>query len=88
MARWDKYWRDEDYVSRNWLDPDPDIVRLNQFMQDHQVRRVLDLGCGVGRHLVYLSSQGFEMHGLDLSPAGSSAAKRNSPNTSSRRRFR
>jgi len=32
--------------------------------------RVLDLGCGVGRHLVYLSSQGFEMHGLDLSPAG------------------
>jgi len=70
MARWDKYWRDEAYVSRNWLDPDPDVVRLNQFMQDHQVRRVLDLGCGVGRHLVYLSSQGFEMHGLDLSPAG------------------
>jgi SAM-dependent methyltransferase len=70
MARWDKYWRDEAYVSRNWLDPDPDVVRLNQFMKDHQVRRVLDLGCGVGRHLVYLSSQGFEMHGLDLSPAG------------------
>ena len=23
MARWDKYWRDEAYVSRNWLDPTP-----------------------------------------------------------------
>jgi tellurite methyltransferase len=70
MARWDKYWRDETYVARNWLDPDPDVVRLSHLMTDHQVRRVLDLGCGVGRHLLYLSRQGFEMHGLDLSPAG------------------
>jgi SAM-dependent methyltransferase len=70
MARWDKYWRDETYVARTWLDPDADVVRLSPFMKDHQVRRVLDLGCGVGRHLVYLSRQGFEMHGLDLSPAG------------------
>jgi SAM-dependent methyltransferase len=70
MARWDKYWRDEAYVSRNWLDADPEVVRLTQFMKDHQVRRVLDLGCGVGRHLVYLSGQGFDMHGLDISPVG------------------
>ena len=70
MARWDKYWRDEAYVARNWLDPDPDVVRLSRFMKDHKVQRVLDLGCGVGRHLVYLSGQGFEVHGLDISPAG------------------
>ena len=70
MARWDKYWRDEAYVARNWLDPDPEIVRLGPMMRAHQVRRVLDLGCGVGRHLVYLGRQGFEMHGLDISPAG------------------
>jgi SAM-dependent methyltransferase len=70
MARWDKFWRDDAYVARNWLDPDPDVVRLEQFMQDHHVRRVLDLGCGVGRHLVYLGGQGYEMHGLDISPAG------------------
>jgi tellurite methyltransferase len=70
MARWDKFWRDEAYVARNWLDPDPEIVRLSPMMQAHQVRKVLDLGCGVGRHLVYLGQQGFEMHGLDISPAG------------------
>jgi SAM-dependent methyltransferase len=70
MARWDKYWRDEAYVARNWLDPDPDIVRLSHPMKDRKVQRVLDLGCGVGRHLVYLSGQGFETHGLDISAAG------------------
>ena len=70
MARWDKYWRDDAYVARNWLEPDPDIVRLSAVMQAHKVEKVLDLGCGVGRHLVYLSRQGFEVHGLDISSAG------------------
>jgi SAM-dependent methyltransferase len=70
MARWDKFWRDEAYVARNWLDPDADIVRLSHLMQDHQVQKVLDLGCGVGRHLVYLSRAGFEVHGVDISAAG------------------
>lgn len=31
---------------------------------------VLDLGCGVGRHTVYLGMCGFRMAGLDLSPTG------------------
>jgi tellurite methyltransferase len=70
MARWDKYWRDEAYVARNWLDPDAEIVRLAPAMKTHKVQKVLDLGCGVGRHLVYLGRQGFEMHGLDISSAG------------------
>jgi len=68
MARWDNLWRDEAYVARNWLDPDPHIVRLTPIMQGRRVQRVLDLGCGVGRHLLYLARQGFEGHGLDISP--------------------
>ena len=32
------------------------------------VHRVLDLGCGDGRHLVYFARLGYEMHGLDLAP--------------------
>jgi SAM-dependent methyltransferase len=35
-----------------------------------QVQRVLDLGCGTGRHLVYLAEQGFETFGLDISYSG------------------
>lgn len=29
--------------------------------------RILDAGCGTGRHLIFLEKRGFEMHGLDLS---------------------
>ena len=70
MARWDKFWRDDAYVARNWLAPDPDIVRLSPIMKGRGVQRVLDLGCGPGRHVLSLSRQGFEMHGLDISAAG------------------
>src|SRR5207244_11496075 len=70
MARWDKLWRDDAYVARNWIEPDPDIVRLSPVMQGRGVQRVLDLGCGPGRHVLALSRQGFEMHGLDISAAG------------------
>ena len=31
---------------------------------------VLDIGCGVGRHLVYLGGRGFKMAGVDISPSG------------------
>lgn len=31
---------------------------------------VLDIGCGVGRHVVWLGEQGFRMAGVDVSPTG------------------
>lgn len=31
---------------------------------------VLDVGCGVGRHVVYLGERGFKMAGMDVSPTG------------------
>jgi SAM-dependent methyltransferase len=70
MARWDKYWGDDAYVARNWIEPDPDIIRLTPIMRGLHAQRVLDLGCGVGRHLCYLCQQGFEVHGLDISTIG------------------
>jgi len=31
---------------------------------------VFDLGCGVGRHVLYLGGRGFRMAGVDISPTG------------------
>lgn len=31
---------------------------------------ILDVGCGVGRHVIYLGEQGFRVAGVDISPSG------------------
>ncbi len=35
-----------------------------------QRKKVLDLGCGSGVHMLFLAREGFDAHGLDLSPVG------------------
>lgn len=39
------------------------------------MRRVLDLGCGAGRHLVYLARQAFEVYGTDIDSRGLARAQ-------------
>ena len=41
---------------------------LTELFRKHAVGRILDLGCGDGRHLVWFASRGFEMFGLDSAP--------------------
>jgi len=51
-----------------WLrKPVPFVVEAIPFFKDHAVRAVLDMGCGVGRHCVYLAKKGFDVVGIDTS---------------------
>lgn len=36
---------------------------------------MLDLGCGAGSNVLYLAQEGFEAHGVDLSPGAIAAAR-------------
>ena len=40
------------------------------FLAGKRSRRVLDLGCGSGRHVVYFARNRFSVYGLDSSPEG------------------
>lgn len=64
---WEAAYRKRAYAERV---PHEDAPSLYKVFQDHEVRRILDLGCGDGRHLVYFAKCGYEMHGLDNAPTG------------------
>lgn len=58
---WDDWYREvEGEVDR-------DVERLREILADEGKNRVLDVGCGTGRHLLYLARSGFEVHGFDFS---------------------
>jgi len=45
----------------------PFVAEALPTFKRNKIRRVLDLGCGVGRHCVYLAKNGFDAAGLDAS---------------------
>lgn len=57
--------------------PDPALISFVPRLTQAGVRSVLDLGCGSGRHILYLDGQGFEPIGVDFAPAALEAARRN-----------
>lgn len=70
---WDKVFKERGKI---FINPQEDIPKLAKEWKKKGVKRVLDLGCGTGRHLVYLAKRGFGMHGIDISETGIKIAKR------------
>lgn len=64
MPDWEKIFEEKGYV---FVDPHQDIPRLSKLFYEKEVKKVLDLGCGTGRHLVALIRAGFEVSGFDSS---------------------
>ena len=52
-----------------------EIPRIARMFQTQALHQILDLGCGSGRHSLYLAQQGFEVFGLDIAPTGLRATK-------------
>jgi SAM-dependent methyltransferase len=67
MQAWEKIYREKGkfYVKPHW-----DLPKLVKWFKRRRVKKVLDLGCGSGRHVVYLAKQGFDVWGFDVSPEG------------------
>jgi tellurite methyltransferase len=67
MPTWDELFEDERY---RWKHINEHVVAFAALLKNHGARRVLDLGCGAGRHTVFLARQGFEVCGLDIAETG------------------
>lgn len=67
---WNRRWATPD-GRREWLVPEEDVVAVTEKLAaEGKTRRVLDLGCGVGRHALHLARLGFEVEAVDLAEAG------------------
>lgn len=61
--QWDKLYRNE----KESQPIQKDIPGLVNVFKKYNVNRILDLGCGSGRHTIYLVGEGFDVYGFDIS---------------------
>ena len=73
MASWNHILLREEYAR---MEPDRDVVNLVPMLEKRNARRILDLGCGAGRHIIFLAKRGFELHGVDSSKTGLEITKK------------
>jgi len=47
-----------------------EVLKLIPFLRKEKVKKIFDLGCGTGRHVILLAKKGFDTYGIDISPTG------------------
>ena len=73
MPDWDEIFSEKGKV---FTEPHQDMDKIATLFEEKGVRRILDIGSGTGRHLLYFSKKGFEVYGMDASLKGISIAKK------------
>ena len=70
MAEWyDEMYCDEETTQKQ-------IKFLNKIFKKHNIKSVLDIACGTGRHALELKKLGYDVAGLDLEPGMIAYAKK------------
>ena len=64
---WERIFAKGEYVER---EIHPEMEGYSQLFKSKGVHRILDLGCGMGRHSVFLAREGFDVVGVDIAPTG------------------
>ena len=73
MTEWNQILQKEGYSLE---EPDEAVVSFFTLLKKKNKKgRFLDLGCGAGRHLIYMANRRFEAHGADISETGLNLAK-------------
>ena len=63
-------WNKADYNYDYWETPDDEFLPIFLRWKGNGYSRALDLGCGTGRHSIFLAQNGFAVDSFDLSIDG------------------
>ena len=77
-TQWNKIYKGkpENYKYYDLEMPHEDMGIISKLFKKRNVQKILDLGCGSGRNLVFLLENGFEVYGLDISEEGIKKTKK------------
>jgi ubiquinone/menaquinone biosynthesis C-methylase UbiE len=77
MNIWDKkfYGKEEIYRKEIFRIPHKDLPRFVKLLRKIKAKKILDLGCGTGRHVIAMAKKGFEVYGVDISKKALNLAK-------------
>ena len=67
MKQWNEEFKKYGLI---FTEPQEGIDEIVKLFREHGVKRVLDLGCGSGRNVVYLAKNGFDVSGIDIAEVG------------------
>ncbi|MBN2458346.1 class I SAM-dependent methyltransferase [Candidatus Woesearchaeota archaeon] len=73
MGDWESIFKKN---GRVFLEDQEDMRGVVQLLKKDKAKKVLDLGCGTGRHTVLLAKQGFDVYATDVSDTGLEMTRR------------
>ncbi len=71
--KWEEFYKNK---GRYYLKPHPAFQRFLNRVKPFGIKKVVDLGCGSGRHLIPLAEKGYEVTGIDYSPSAAHLAEK------------
>ena len=68
MNIWDeKFYGGKEHLKDVFRIPHEDFDQFVKLLKERKAKRILDLGCGTGRHTMALAKLGFDVYGIDIS---------------------